>query len=197
MTRACGVQDCVRPHEAKGLCNAHYLRMRSGADLSEAIRVPMSAKDRFWAKVDKRGEDDCWIWVGTTTVDHYGSFSHEGKTLRAHRVSYTWALGRIPDGMQVDHKCHQPSCVNPGHLRLATNALNSQNRAGAHQNSGSGVRGVAWHKKSSRWRAYGHLAGKQYHIGYFDSTQEAALAAIEWRREHMPYSLMDRERKAS
>lgn len=197
MTRVCDIQDCGRPHEAKGLCNAHYLRMRSRADLSVAIRVPVSAQERFWSKVDKLGADECWMWRANKTVDGYGSFSHKGKTLRAHRVSYAWEVVPIPDGMQVDHTCHQPSCVNPRHLRLATNALNSQNRAGAHRDSRSGKRGVAWHKKSSRWRAYGHLSGKQYHIGYFDSTQDAEAAVTEWRREHMPYSLMDKERKAS
>ena len=147
--------------------------------------------ERFWSKVDKSG--DCWEWLANKTADGYGSFSYRGAMVRAHRLSYEWHHGPIPKGAQVDHTCWNPGCVNPEHLRLATNALNSQNRSGAHRDSKSKVRGVAWNKRAGRWMAYAHIDGKQHHLGYFDELADAEAAASEWRREHMPYSLMDQK----
>jgi len=36
--RKCEIEGCERPHLAKGLCNAHYRRLRRGQDLAEPIR---------------------------------------------------------------------------------------------------------------------------------------------------------------
>lgn len=51
----------------------------------------------------------CWIWVGGLGPKGYGSFSPKGKTQRAHRVSYTHFVGKIPNGMYVLHKCDNPA----------------------------------------------------------------------------------------
>jgi hypothetical protein len=44
--------------------------------------------------------------------------------LGAHRVSYEWAKGPIPDGMELDHLCRNPACVNPDHLEAVTHGAN-------------------------------------------------------------------------
>lgn len=43
-----------------------------------------------------------------------------GRHLKAHQIGWCLENGPIPKGMQVLHKCDNPSCSNPNHLFLGT-----------------------------------------------------------------------------
>jgi hypothetical protein len=60
-------------------------------------------------------------------------------------------------------------------LRAATVAQNQQNR-GKPKNNSSGFKGVGWHKKTSKWRAYIRVQRVQRHLGFFNTKEEAAEA---------------------
>jgi hypothetical protein len=88
----------------------------------------------FWSKVklpDLIGTDECWEWHGRKVFsgDGYGSFDYAHKTINAHRLAYKFAVGPIPDGICVLHRCDNPPCCNPAHLFLGTRDINNKDRA--------------------------------------------------------------------
>jgi hypothetical protein len=74
--------------------------------------------------------DACWVWSQSKSASGYGCACWEGKQIRAHRLSYLTFKGEIGSA-HVLHTCHNPSCVNPLHLRLGTHAENMQEKAAA------------------------------------------------------------------
>jgi hypothetical protein len=77
-------------------------------------------KDRFWAKVDKRGKKDCWEWAASRDSLGYGRIRSGSRILSAHRLSWELHKGPIPVGLSVLHRCDNPPCCNPVHLFLGS-----------------------------------------------------------------------------
>jgi hypothetical protein len=98
----------------------------------EFMKRHLSLWRRFWEKVDKRGEEECWEWRAAVSPHGYGviGLGGRGATETAHRVSWMFAHGPILEIGDVMHKCNNKLCVNPGHLQFGTR---SQNLADAYR----------------------------------------------------------------
>jgi hypothetical protein len=78
---------------------------------------------RFFAKVVEK-PCGCWEWQGTIDPAGYGQFWFAGRSWWAHRFAYAALKRGIQAGTEIDHVCHNSSCVNPEHLRQTSVAVN-------------------------------------------------------------------------
>lgn len=117
----CSIDGCNRPYLQKGWCGSHFERWRKHGDPLAGGAYYGDPLARFWSKVDKQ---DCWVWTGTVKPNGYGKFSVGQKTLNAHRWSYETFVGKVPEGLDLDHLCRNRACVNPAHLEPVTRSVN-------------------------------------------------------------------------
>lgn len=146
---------------------------------------------RFWDKVEKRGQDDCWLWMASTDTVGYGHIGLRGKLVLAHRVSYSLDRGPIPDGYHIDHICRVRKCVNPRHLRVVTRKQNMEHK-GVQSNSSTGVRGVYRDSRSGKFLAQVRHEGKTIHVGYFTDLDAADRAVRAKRNAVFTHNDLDR-----
>lgn len=76
--------------------------------------------------------EGCRIWTGNVNNSGYARYSvrccGQVRKLYAHRTSYELTHGPIPAGLELDHLCSNPRCVNPFHLEPVTGAENLRRR---------------------------------------------------------------------
>jgi len=89
-------------------------------------RKKQTIKDRFWSKVDKKGEDECWEWKGGK--GRYGMFWLKDRNIQSHIIAYLLSnnVNITSRNVVIMHKCDNKLCCNPKHLILGTQKDNIQ-----------------------------------------------------------------------
>lgn len=121
----CVLDECEGLRVAKGYCDKHYRRWKKHGDPNKVETIIGDDLARFWSHVDI-GTDGHWLWRAAVNEKGYGTWRLRGATTLVHRFSYEHFVGKIPNGLQIDHLCRTPSCVNPDHLEPVTHDENQR-----------------------------------------------------------------------
>lgn len=85
---------------------------------------------RFWTYVDRKSEDECWLFASSRDENRRPCFKLRNKNIIAARISYYIHYKVDPGDLFVCHNClPNPDnfrCVNPNHLWLGTQTDNTK-----------------------------------------------------------------------
>lgn len=84
------------------------------------------AEANFWRQVIQDDETGCWEWQASKIDKGYPRFTVCRVHILAYRYAYELLEGPVPEGLELDHLCRNPSCVNPGHLEPVTHLENTR-----------------------------------------------------------------------
>lgn len=141
-----------------------------------------------------RYEDGKVFWIGCKRTEMNGREAgrrdsngylrihvHGGPMVPVHRIVYFMHHGFYPQ--LIDHIDGDPSNNRIENLRPATRAENCRNCKTPVTNT-SGVKGVYWHKQTSRWTASIRIEKRLSHLGTFADFFDAICARKSAERKH-------------
>lgn len=122
--------------------------------------------------VDLCDEPLLWEYRWKVRRDGYVVAWHQGRVILLHRL-----IMDAPADMVVDHLNGDPSDNRRANLRVCTHAENRRNHQGVRGGKRSSrFHGVGWWPRDAKWRARLMVDGREVHVGYFDTEEEAARA---------------------
>lgn len=145
--RTCSVEGCTETVLCKELCSGHYWRLAKLGDVranQPIIRLNIPLEEKIWGRIDKNGPShkykpelgQCWIWTGQKQRGQ-GLVAVKKERFLVHRVVYELFKSKIPEGLEIDHICHNEdkdcaggescihrACCNPDHLEAVTRRTN-------------------------------------------------------------------------
>jgi hypothetical protein len=134
--------ECGSPRfYARGRCQTCYGRWRRQQKRagSFTLLIVHGAPLTKLAERTAPGPKGCVLYTGYITGGGYGQISVNGTQKLAHRAVYELTVGPIPEGMELDHTCHNRDascmggttclhrrCINVDHLEPVTGAENTR-----------------------------------------------------------------------
>ena len=115
-------------------------------------RKPVAPSERVWRFVEIGHPLGCWEWTGHTRAGYGRMHESNGRLVDAHRVTYEFFKGPIPLGLQIDHLCRNPCCVNPDHLEAVTpreNVLRGAAPGIRRRGAPTCIHGHLWNEKNT------------------------------------------------
>lgn len=129
---------------------------------------------RLLSRIDASGGPGaCWPWKGSANRAGYGKFSVGYLITGSHRAALEWLGGeRVPDELVVIHECDNPSCCNPEHLRVGTQAENLADMRAKGRGSDGKSHGSALRASVTKPR------GQSHHFSKFSDRDVLLMMAL-------------------
>jgi len=133
--------------------------------------------ERLWRKTEL-SDSECWEWQGWRGTWGHGYISvgsakdGTNRLVLVHRLAYETLVGPIPEGLEIDHLCRNPCCLNPSHLQPVTHRENLDRSPFAW-----------WHKRRALTHCpQGHPYDAQNTIWRYDHRYCRACKAVDQKR---------------
>lgn len=165
---------CGKGREA-GVCRGERSQTRRRRHKLELLnKYRRSILDRLLSNIKVMEDDDCWMWTKYRNKDGYGMMrigGSKGFVERVHRLSAFLFLG-FSFGLEknvVMHTCDNPGCVNPLHLRIATQKDNVIDMVVKGRNRALSGKEHPWygrhHSEDTRRKIAKKLSGRPVNVG--------------------------------
>lgn len=118
--------------------------------------------------------------AGTLLASGYIQINVDGKFHRAHRLAFLYVHGHVPEFLDHINRVRNDNRIS--NLRPATKGENRQNASMSTSNT-SGRIGVSWCKRTGKWQAQIKVDKSPYHLGRYDSIDDAESAYLEAKRK--------------
>lgn len=150
--------------------------------------LPLQSKSQsacFFAIVDDEDFErlSSHKWSVSKNCNTYYARRFEGPKGSVKLISMHRVITNAPDDVLIDHRSGQGLDNRKENLRFATHAQNMRNRRIDKRNT-TGVTGVYWNKRKSKWQSLIMINGKRKGLGYFRTFDEAVAARKTSENEH-------------